>query len=68
MEVGSIEELEAMCHFIDCCYYFIKQVKLYIDSTFFTTEDSRELIISINLLKNLIFKCANKIILGISYD
>lgn len=68
MEDGSIEELETICNFVDCCYYFIKQIKLYINSTFFTPEDRIELITSIRLLKDLCLKCCSIIIKGLSYD
>ncbi|QUH30279.1 hypothetical protein [Vallitalea guaymasensis] len=68
MEEGSIEELEAICHFIDSCYYFIKKIKVYIDSTFFTPEARNELIFTIKLLKNLMIRCTNIILAGISFD
>lgn len=66
-EQDPIEKLEYICNFIDCCYYFIKKIKIYIDSIFFTSQEKLKLIASINLLKDLCVRCCLIIDEGLSY-
>ncbi|QUH29570.1 hypothetical protein [Vallitalea guaymasensis] len=68
MEPDSVEELEKIIEFVECCNDFIAKIKVYFDDPFITPEDKKYLILSIQLLRHLDYKYINKILKNISYE